>query len=52
MVWSGLVRIRSPWLMSLVLVAPLFALPAKGLFSVVACGVHVPLRLVEVKERK
>ena len=48
MVWSALGRISSPWLMSLVQVAPLLALPANGLLSVAACGVHVPFRLVEV----
>ena len=52
LVWSGLVRTRSPWLMSLVQVAPLLALPAKGLLSLVACGVHEPPRLLEVNERK
>ena len=52
LVWSGLLRTRSPWLMSLVQVAPLLALPAKGLLSVAACGVHEPLRLLDVKERK
>ena len=36
MVWSGLLRTRSPWLMSLVQVAPLLALPAKGLLSLAA----------------
>lgn len=45
MVWSELFRTRSPWLMSLVQVAPLLALPAKGLLSVAACGVHDPFRL-------
>ena len=38
--------------MSLVQVAPLLALPANGLLSLAACGVHEPLRLDEVKERK
>lgn len=52
MVWSGLLRTRSPWLMSLVQVAPLLALPAKGLLSLAACGVQEPLRLVAVNERK
>src|SRR6185437_13437126 len=52
MVWSGLLRTRSPWLMSLVQVAPLLALPAKGLLSVAACAVHDPERLVAVNERK
>ena len=52
MVWSALVRISSPWLMSLVQVAPLLALPANGLLSVAACGVHEPPRLVAVNERK
>jgi hypothetical protein len=52
MVWSALLRSSSPWLMSLVQVAPLLALPAKGLLSDVACGVHDPPRLVLVKERK
>ncbi len=52
LVWSGLLRTRSPWLMSLVQVAPLLALPANGLLSVAACGVHEPLRLVAVNERK
>src|SRR3954469_14794212 len=42
LVWSGLLRTRSPWLMSLVQVAPLLALPAKGLLSLAACGVHEP----------
>ncbi len=51
-VWSALVRISSPWLMSSVHVAPLFALPAKGAASVAACGVHVPSRLSAVNERK
>src|SRR3954467_12765570 len=45
LVWSGLLRTRSPWLMSLVQVAPLLALPANGLLSLAACGVHEPLRL-------
>jgi hypothetical protein len=48
----GVVRTRSPWLMSLVQVAPLLALPAKGLLSLAACGVHEPLRLLDVNERK
>ena len=48
MVWSGLLRTRSPWLMSLVHVAPLLALPANGLLSLAAFGVHEPLRLVAV----
>src|ERR1041385_6790491 len=52
LVWSGLLRTRSPWLMSLVQLAPLLALPAKGLDSVAACGVHEPFRLVAVNERK
>ena len=51
LVWSGFVRTRSPWLMSLVHVAPLLALPANGLLSVSACGVHVPPRLLDVNER-
>ena len=51
-VWSAVVRMSSPWLMSLVQVAPLLALPANGLDSVAACGVQDPLRLVAVKERK
>ncbi len=52
LVWSGLVRTRSPWLMSLVQVTPLLALPAKGLLSVAACGVHEPPGLVAVNERR
>ncbi len=38
--------------MSLVQVAPLLALPAKGLLSVAAFAVQEPLRLLEVNERK
>jgi hypothetical protein len=38
--------------MSLVQVAPLSAFRAIGLLSDVACGVHVPPRLVAVNERK
>ncbi len=38
--------------MSLVQPAPLLALPAKGLLSVAAWGVHEPFRLVAVNERK
>src|SRR3954471_9031907 len=55
LVWSGLVRTTSPWLMSLVQAVaplPLLALPAKGLLWVSACGVHAPSRLVAVNERK
>lgn len=52
MVWSALVRSSSPWLMSLVHVAPLLALPANGLDSLAACGVQDPFRLLAVKERK
>jgi len=48
----GLVHTRSPWLMSLVQVAPLLALPAKGLLSLAAYGLQEPLRLVPVYERK
>src|SRR5690242_19955609 len=37
--------------MSLVQVAPLLALLAKGLLSVAACGAHVPSRLVSTPVR-
>ena len=37
--------------MSLVQVAPLLALPANGLLSLAAFGVHEPLRLLAVNER-
>src|SRR5690242_15358089 len=40
MVWSAVARTRSPWLMSLVQVAPLLAVPSNGLLSVAACGVR------------
>src|SRR5450755_2702949 len=53
---SGLVRTRSPLLMSLVQTLPslkvTLALPANGLLSLAASGVHEPARSVEVKDRK
>jgi hypothetical protein len=50
-VWSGLLRMISAPLMSFVHLAPLFACPAKGDLSDVACGVQEPSRLVPVKLR-
>ncbi len=44
--WSAVERINSPWLMSLVQVALLLALPANGLLSVAASGGHGPPRHV------
>src|SRR5450432_2923016 len=53
---SGLVRTRSPWLMLDVQALPslkvTLALPANGLLSLAASGVHEPARSVEVKDRK
>jgi hypothetical protein len=48
-VWSGSLRMMSVPLMSFVHLAPLFACPAKGDLSDVACGVQEPSRLVPVK---